>query len=304
VANNRSVSTGRSGDAMKEKPTFWLVRGAALVAAFGALALIESLRPLRRRVESRRRRSIRNAGIATIAAAALAISERPIIGPLATMVERRRLGLLPMLRLPKLAERVLALILLDYTIYIWHVLLHHVPLLWRVHLPHHIDRDLDTSTALRFHALELVSSLPWRAGQVVVIGVTPSTLTLWQSLLMLSVMFHHSNIALPIRVERWISRFIVTPRMHGIHHSTIEEETSSNWSSGLTIWDRLHGTFRLDVPQQEITIGVPAYQSPEDLRFSRVMLMPLREQRPSWILRDGSRPRRAPNAIGPARLLA
>jgi sterol desaturase/sphingolipid hydroxylase (fatty acid hydroxylase superfamily) len=95
-------------------------------------------------------------------------------------------------------------------------------------------------------------------------------------------MFHHSNAALPAGVERWVSRLIVTPRLHGIHHSMVEAETNSNWSSGLTLWDWLHGTLRLDVPQDEIRIGVPAYSNPRDVTLPKIVKMPFVEQRPSW----------------------
>jgi sterol desaturase/sphingolipid hydroxylase (fatty acid hydroxylase superfamily) len=83
-------------------------------------------------------------------------------------------------------------------------------------------------------------------------------------------------------VERWLSRILVTPRMHGIHHSMVHEETDSNWSSGLTLWDWLHGTLRLNVPQQEITVGVPAYSDPEEVTLPKVLALPFTQQRPSW----------------------
>jgi sterol desaturase/sphingolipid hydroxylase (fatty acid hydroxylase superfamily) len=89
-------------------------------------------------------------------------------------------------------------------------------------------------------------------------------------------MFHHSNVELPIGLERALNRLIVTPRMHGIHHSIVRDQTNSNWSSGLAVWDRLHGTLRLNVPQEEITIGVPAYRGPEDVELAKVILMPFK----------------------------
>ncbi len=108
----------------------------------------------------------------------------------------------------------------------------------------------------------------------------------------MEILFHHSNVELPVEVERWLCRLVVTPRLHGIHHSIVPEETNSNWSSGLTICDWLHGTLRLDVPQSEITIGVPAYREPEDVRLSNVLAMPFGEQRDSWCLPDDGVPAR------------
>jgi sterol desaturase/sphingolipid hydroxylase (fatty acid hydroxylase superfamily) len=186
----------------------------------------------------------------------------------------------------------LALVLLDYTLYIWHVLTHRVPWLWRFHLVHHADLDMDASTALRFHFGELLISVPWRAGQIFLIGVSPLSLVVWQSILFVMILFHHSNVRLPIGVERRLNLLIVTPRMHGIHHSFIREETDSNWSSGLTLWDRLHGTLRLNVPQEEITIGVPAYRTPRETSLLNLLKLPFTKQRSDWQLPGGERPAR------------
>jgi sterol desaturase/sphingolipid hydroxylase (fatty acid hydroxylase superfamily) len=203
------------------------------------------------------------------------------VQPLALRVEQRRWGLLKQVRLPWWLEVPAAMALLDYTLYLWHVLTHRVPWLWRFHQPHHVDLDLTASTALRFHFGEMLISVGWRAGQVAAIGASPLALSLWQTLLLLEIMFHHANVQLPLRTERWLCRFVVTPRMHGIHHSIVPEEMDSNWSSGLTIWDRLHGTLRLDVPQDEITVGVPAYLDPVDVTLPKVVAMPFQPHRAS-----------------------
>lgn len=271
----------------KHQVPAWL--SAPIIAgAFGLLWLLERRRPLRRAVEPKLKRNVRNLLVAGAAAAAIQFVERPLTQSLTALVERRKWGLLKFVRLPKWLEVTLAVILLDYTLYMWHVVTHKAPLLWRFHVAHHVDLDLDASTALRFHFGELAISTGWRAGQILLIGVTPFSLSVWQTFLLLSIIFHHSNVRLPIEVERKLNRFIVTPRMHGIHHSIIREETNSNWSSGLTVWDRLHGTLRLNVPQEEITIGVPAYRNPLEVELIEALKMPFIEQRPTWILpRDG-----------------
>src|SRR5205807_8744553 len=149
---------------------------------------------------------------------------------------------------------------------------------------------LDASTALRFHFTEMLASIPWRAGQVFLIGLTPFSFSVWQCVFLLSILFHHSNLELPISWERRLNKLIVTPRMHGIHHSIVERETNSNWSSGLTLWDWLHGTLRLDVPQEDITIGVPAYRDPEELTLPKILALPFEEQRPTWQLPGQGKP--------------
>ena len=107
-------------------------------------------------------------------------------------------------------------------------------------------------------------------------------MSVWQTGLLVSILFHHSNVRLPMSLERLLVRIIVTPRMHGIHHSTVRNETDSNWSSWFTVWDWLHGTLNLGVSQQAITIGVPAYRDATEVRFGKILTMPFRDQRPTW----------------------
>lgn len=242
----------------------------------------ERRRPLRSQVESKLTHDARNLAVATLANATVQLIERPVVEPLCRLVERKRWGLLKQADLPAWLEVPLAVLLLDYTLYLWHILTHRVPFLWRFHRPHHVDLDLTASTALRFHFGELALAVVWRAGQIVVIGVAPVSLSVWQTCTLLEIMFHHSNVELPPETERWLSRVLVTPRLHGIHHSAVEDETNSNWSSGLTLWDRLHGTLRRDVPQEQITIGIPAYRDASELTLPHVLTMPFETQRDSW----------------------
>jgi sterol desaturase/sphingolipid hydroxylase (fatty acid hydroxylase superfamily) len=264
----------------RKVPTW--ISAPLIIGAFGLLAWLERRRPLRRNVEPKLRHESRNLAVAIAGAGALQFTERPLIEWLTALIERRRWGLLKLVRIPLWLEVALAIILMDYTLYLWHVLTHRVPFLWRFHVAHHVDLDLDASTALRFHFAELLLSVPFRAAQVLVIGVTPLSFSAWQTVLFLSIMFHHSNLRLPVELERKLNRLIVTPRMHGIHHSTVRAETDSNWSSGLTLWDRLHGTLRLDVPQEEIIIGVPAYRQPEDVELLKVLTLPFGNERETW----------------------
>ncbi|HEY0082086.1 MAG TPA: sterol desaturase family protein [Pyrinomonadaceae bacterium] len=279
--------------------------GASLAAvAFGALVCLERRRPLRRSVESKLERDARNLVVAGVAAVTLQLAERPVAERLTALVERRKIGLLKQVALPRALEIALAVVLLDYTLYVWHVFTHRVPVLWRFHLVHHADLDLDASTALRFHFGELLVSVAWRAAQVLLIGVSPQSLSVWQSLLFVSILFHHSNVRLPIEVERRLSLLLVTPRMHGIHHSTVRAERDANWSSGLSLWDRLHGTLRLNVLQAEIEIGVPAYREPEELGLFAVLKLPFGAERPSpFDMERAERPSpsgaRAANAVPP-----
>ena len=280
-----------------------ILAGLALAGAFGLLLWAEHRRALRRRTENQGERFARNLAVAGVTAAAVQVAERPVAAPLAKWVEKRRAGLVQRLPLPTWARDAVAVVLMDYTLYWWHVVNHRLTFLYRFHQAHHADLDLDASTALRFHFGEFVLGVPWRAGQIVLIGTSPRALEAWQRLTLLSVMFHHSNLELPIGVERWLSRFVMTPRLHGIHHSIVREEQDSNWSSGLTLWDRLHGTYRANVPQEEITVGVPALRDPRDVTLPKVLAMPFAGDPPPWRLPDGTEPARAPSPAPPGRLL-
>lgn len=249
----------------------------ALGGLFLALTIFERRRPLRTPTESKLVRLGRNAALGAMAAATANLVERPIVQPLARVVARRRWGLLYRLRLPRVFHTVAAILLLDYTLYLWHIGLHRVPWLWRFHLVHHVDRDLDASTALRFHFGELALSTPWRAAQIAIIGVPPRALRAWQNAVLVSILFHHSNVALPFNVERALGWVLVTPRLHGRHHSIVPEEMDSNWSSGLTLWDRLHGTLRPPAADEVVTIGAPGFPAPGRMTLARCVRLPFED---------------------------
>ena len=251
----------------------------AVLGAFATLRVLETVRPLRPPTQPRARRDGRNVALALIAGGALAAAQTPIIGPLARLVVRRRWGLLQRLALPSAVETFLAVVLLDYSQYLWHYLTHRRPMLWRFHEPHHVDLDLDTLTAIRFHFGELLLSVPFRAAQVLLIGVSPRALSIWQTVTTAQILFHHSNARLPASLESWLSWVIVTPRMHGIHHSIVDRERDSNWATIFSIFDRMHGTLRLDVPQESITIGVANRRDPRELTLGKVLAMPFRARR-------------------------
>lgn len=248
-----------------------------MTGTFGVLYYFERRRPLRKQIEPKIVNVSRDLAIAATAGLAIRLFEKPVTDRLTKFVEKKRFGLLKIVGLPKWLETVLTVVLLDYTLYLWHVLTHKSPFLWRFHRIHHADLDLTTATALRFHFAEMTVSVLWRAGQVLIIGVSPKALKIWQQALFLSVMFHHSNIRLPANFEKKLENFIVTPRMHGIHHSVIEDEMNSNWSSGLTVWDFLHKTFRNDIPQDEIVIGINEFDK-EEVTLPKMLIEPFKNQ--------------------------
>jgi sterol desaturase/sphingolipid hydroxylase (fatty acid hydroxylase superfamily) len=256
-----------------------LIRGGLLLAFGAAMLLLQRRRQARPYVEPAPVHVGRNLVVAGLAAATTHLIEAPLVVPVARAAAARRLGIVHVLPGPGWVRTIAAVVLLDYTLYIWHILVHRLPWLWRFHLVHHVDLDLDATTGLRFHAGELAASIPWRAAQVLAIGATPSALALWQGLTVASVLFHHSNAALGPRTERILSWIVATPRMHAIHHSVIPAQLHSNYSSGLAIWDRLHGTARFDAEAADVTIGVDGYQDPAGVRLARILELPFERTR-------------------------
>ena len=250
-------------------------QSATFLLGFGlGLLWLERRVPLRSYREPKGKRLGRNLVMSGLNALTVSTVEMPIIGSLSKQVELRRWGLVQRLSLARWAKDLLSVMLLDYTLFVWHVLTHRNHWLWRLHQVHHADLDLDASTALRFHFVEMVVSVPWRAAQVLVIGVSPRALSLWQRLLMASILFHHSNVRLPLRFERALSWFVMTPRFHGIHHSSEPALRDTNWSSGLALWDILHGTRKADVPQETIRIGIEGFTQPEQVRLGHILSLP------------------------------
>lgn len=279
-----------------------LAGGAMLGLAALAIFVGEKRRPLRAATQAEPRRSVTNLVLGLMSMAVVTLVEKPLTQPLAEQAERERRGLSQWLPAPAGVRDAAAVLLMDYTTYLWHVATHRVPFLWRFHLVHHLDMDLDTTTALRFHAADMAISAPYRAAQVAVLGVSPRALRIWQAWFFLAVWFHHSNLALPPRWERLLARFVTTPRMHGIHHSTVRDETNSNWSSGFALWDHIHGTFRLDVPQDVIAIGVPGFREPAEARVAPSLRMPFAAERDAWAPPPGGTS--APLARSPDQLAA
>jgi len=260
-----------------KNPISNVVRGVILGAWAVGLIWFENRQALRSVHRSKIRRDIRNLVIAAPAGAVMQAIEVPVAFRLAEIAQTKGLGILPRIHLPAIAATGAGVLLLDYTLYWWHFLTHRIPFLWRFHQVHHFDLEMDATTALRFHFGEIVVSILFRAAQITVIGPTPKTVALWHVFLFLSILFHHSNVRLPVSVERRLARLVMTPRLHGIHHSIAPEQVNSNWSSGLTLWDWLHATLRTDVPQDEITLGVCDFLNEDHVTAGKSLALPFYE---------------------------
>lgn len=254
--------------------------GGAIVAAVVIGLAAERRWPLRRRARPPGERLATNAAMVALAALVLRLTMIPAALAVAAAGERAGVGVLRWLPLPGAVAAVAGFLLLDWTVYVWHRLNHRAPFLWRFHLVHHTDLDLDVSTAFRFHAGELLLSVAWRSAQILVLGIGPALLLVYEAAMETATAFHHSNWRLPRALERALNVVVVTPRMHDIHHSVVEQETNANWSVIFSCWDRAHRTLRLGVPNTALTIGLPAYREPLGVRA--LLALPFQRQRPAF----------------------
>jgi len=284
--------------------TFQSWAPVSLAGFFLLLIVLETLRPLRRLKRPRPRRWAVNFAVTMLSFGVGAALVRPASLAAAAWAQSHSLGLLPWVALPFWAQFALGFLWMDATFYFWHRANHVYPLLWRFHNVHHVDPDLDVSTSFRFHYGEVFYSTLFRLLQVLLAGISPVIYVAYELIFNLATMFHHSNMALPIRGERWLNKILVTPRMHGIHHSVVGNETNSNYSVIFSWWDRLYQSLRLNVPQGEVIIGVPGYLRPGDNRIRPLLLQPFRKQRPYWRWPSGRASlRKTVGAADPHRLL-
>jgi len=245
-----------------------------LFVVFLVLFLVEGRRQLRKRVQSRWHRIVINFIISLPAFTLLRLMLIPAMVWLAVQNEHWHFGLNYLYNLPAWAEAAIAFVILDYTNYLWHILNHKIPLLWRFHLVHHTDADLDVTTAIRFHFGEMIGSVFFRGAAVVLVGASPLLVLIYEIVFEACTQFHHSNMKLPLKVERALNRLIVTPRMHGIHHSMVRSETDSNYSVIFSFWDRIHRTAKLNIPQQQVVIGIPMYSNHDELTIGFLLKLP------------------------------
>ena len=275
------------------KQVFDYVGAPTLALVFIGLFIAEGRSQLRKRKQERSKRIIINAIGSIPAFTLLRFLFLPIMVKLATKNQHLKLGLNHQYNAHPIVKGLVAFLIMDYTNYLWHILNHKLPFLWRFHVVHHSDPDLDLSTALRFHFGEMIGSVFYRGAFVLVSGASALQVLLYEILFEGATQFHHSNWKLPCKLEKNLNKLIVTPRMHGIHHSIIKEETDSNYSVIFSFWDRMHNTARLNVNQDLIITGVPSYSNHDELTITYLLKMPFTKIRPwnkEWEVRENKPP--------------
>ena len=262
------------------------VRLGVFAGIFLLMALVELALPKRTLIVSKGRRWLTNVGISVVASvllrlmAALAVPVAAVAA--AFYAQENGIGLLNNVAWPEWVKIVLALVALDLAIWAQHLASHKIPILWRLHKVHHADRDIDVTTAVRFHPVEIALSMLWKIVVVMPLGASPLAVFLFEVILNGCAMFNHANIDLPGWLDRVIRIFVVTPDMHRVHHSVQRREHDSNYGFNLSVWDRLFRTYTAQPEggHQGMTIGLTPYQSEEPTRFGWSLCLPFRNDAP------------------------
>lgn len=195
-----------------------------------------------------------------------------------TWATKNGFGLFHWLSVPALAEWAMAVLLLDAWTYLWHRLNHRIPFLWRFHRVHHSDPHMDVTTANRFHIGEILLSSMLRIPLILLLGIRLEQIAMYEVLMFAVVQFHHANISVREKWDRRLRVLIVTPSMHKVHHSRWQPETDSNYSSFLSIWDRIFRSFLINRNPETIHMGLEDFDSPEQQTFSGMLKIPFPER--------------------------
>jgi sterol desaturase/sphingolipid hydroxylase (fatty acid hydroxylase superfamily) len=259
-------------------PYEWAIRFGAFAVVMLALALWEHLAPRRRLTIGRQARWPNNLGVLAVDVVVVRVLFPTTAIGVALLCEARGWGLFNAVAAPFTFAVPLSVLLLDLAIYLQHALFHAVPVLWRLHRMHHADLDVDVTTGVRFHPVEILLSLFIKFAVIALLGAPALAVLIFEVLLNATSMFNHSNVAMPRAADRVVRWLVVTPDMHRVHHSIVRAETDSNFGFNFPWWDRLFGTYRAQPRKghDAMTLGITAFRDPGELRLDRMLLQPLR----------------------------
>ncbi len=263
-------------------PTIEIVlRLTCTALVFAMLAAWELLAPRRKLSVGRLRRWPNNIGVLAVDALLVRLLIPTAAVGAALYAAGHGLGLFNWLQLRLSVGAILGFLILDFVIWAQHWAFHHVPVLWRLHRMHHADLDIDVTTGVRFHPIEILLSLAIKIAVIVAFGIPPVGVFAFEVALNATSMFNHSNARMPPWLDRVLRLVVVTPDMHRVHHSIERRETDSNFGFNLPWWDWLFGTYRRE-PQaghDGMTIGIPQFRDPKELRLDRMLTQPFRDEK-------------------------
>lgn len=257
-----------------------VIRLSFFFGIFVAVAIWEVLAPRRKLISSKLVRWYSNIGIAVLNGLLLRLLFPILAVGLAAIAQQKGWGIINNFDMPTWIAVIISVLFFDFIIYLQHAMFHFIPILWRLHRMHHTDLDIDVTTGARFHPIEIIISMLIKMAAVLIIGPPVMAVVIFEILLNLTSMFNHGNILIPIKVDKILRLFVVTPDMHRVHHSTIPKETNSNFGFNIPWWDRIFGTYRAQ-PEKghlDMKIGLNYFRNPKELHIHRLLLQPFTKQ--------------------------
>jgi sterol desaturase/sphingolipid hydroxylase (fatty acid hydroxylase superfamily) len=255
-----------------------MVRVGTFLGVLTVMLLWEGFRPRRPLSRPRRERWGANLSLTLLNTVLVRVTVGGVAYTAAVFAADQGVGLLHWRPLPAWAAAAMTLLVLDFALYVQHVLFHAVPVLWRLHRMHHADLDVDATTGLRFHPLEILLSLGLKAAVVVLLGAVPWAVVAFEVLLNAASVFNHGNVALPECLDRWLRWIVVTPDMHRVHHSTRMAETNSNFGFSIPWWDRLCRTYRAQPALGQVGMDIGLSDERTPLNLGQLLLLPFRDR--------------------------
>lgn len=253
-----------------------LIRVSAFLAVLVLMASWEVLAPRRRLTTPKVRRWVTNLSVVALDAVIVRLLFATGAVGAASLAAERNWGILNQLSSPIWFEMVLAIVALDFVLYLQHVMFHSIPLLWRFHMMHHADLDCDVTTGLRFHPVEVALSMVIKLATVAIVGASPAAVVSFEVLLNVTSMFNRSNVQIPTTIDRFLRWIVVTPDMHRIHNSINPLETNRDFGFNLPWWDRVLGTYLAQPAQghKAMTLGLEQFRDPARLNFTGILVLP------------------------------
>jgi sterol desaturase/sphingolipid hydroxylase (fatty acid hydroxylase superfamily) len=257
-----------------------VIRLGAALGIFGLMVTWEAVKPRRIQHINRPQRWPVNLGLALFNMVLMRFTLGSLAYMSAIIAQEHGFGLLNGWPLPGSVSIVATLLLLDFAIYAQHIAMHKWPLFWRLHKVHHTDLEFDATTAVRFHPLEIMLSMLYKAVCIGLIGGNPTAIILFEIILNGAATFNHSNVRISKKIDTLLRWILITPDMHRIHHSTTPTETDSNYGFSISWWDRLCKTYIAEPkqPQTAMTIGLNDFRQQSDLGFMALLLIPFKRQ--------------------------
>jgi sterol desaturase/sphingolipid hydroxylase (fatty acid hydroxylase superfamily) len=254
------------------------IRLGCFVGVLLLCTLWENVLPRKVLTVSRAFRWVNNLSLVALNSVVIALVMPIAAFQAAVIASEHQWGLFQLLSFPDWLNVLLSIILLDFIIYVQHVIFHRVPVLWKLHRMHHADLDIDVTTGARFHPIEILISMVIKIAAVFMLGVSPIAIVMFEIILNASAMFNHSNAKLALPVDAWLRKAIVTPDMHRVHHSVIPRETHSNFGFFLSVWDRMFSTYRAqpELGHEHVVIGLPDIRDKQEQRLDKLLTQPFR----------------------------